>query len=55
MKVVGGGGRGEPKEYVLPGLVDASAQIKFCAHVRLNHDLHAIETRRLLDGHRLTN
>ena len=55
VKVVGGGGRGEPKEYVLPGLVDASAQIKFCAHVRLNHDLHAIETRRLLDGHRLTN
>ena len=34
MKVVGGGGRGEPKEYVLPGLVDASAQIKFCTHVR---------------------
>ena len=34
VKVVGGGGRGEPKEYVLPGLVDASAQIKFCTHVR---------------------
>ena len=33
VKVVGGGGRGEPKEYVLPGLVDASAQIKFCTHV----------------------
>ena len=32
VKVVGCGGRGEPKEYVLPGLVDASAQIKFCAH-----------------------
>ena len=24
VKVVGGGGRGEPKEYVLPGLVDAN-------------------------------
>ena len=24
MKVVGGGGRGEPNEYVLPGLVDAN-------------------------------
>ena len=41
VKVVGGGGRGEPKEYVLPGLVEASAQIKFCAHV-----LNATTARR---------
>ena len=42
VKVVGGGGRGEPKEYVLPGLVDASAQIKFCTHVRARPQSHLL-------------
>jgi len=46
VKVVGGGGRGEPKEYVLPGLVDASAQIKFCAHVRARPPSHLLIAHR---------
>ena len=46
VKVVGGGGRGEPKEYVLPGLVDASAQLKFRAHEPPSHLLDLRTGRR---------
>ena len=46
VKVVGGGGRGEPKEYVLPGLVDASAQLKFRAHEPPSHLLIAHRSTR---------
>ena len=53
VKVVGGGGRGEPKEYVLPGLVDASAQIKFCAHVPWGPPSHLLICAQV-DANRIT-
>ena len=53
VKVVGGGGRGEPKEYVLPGLVDASAQIKFCTHTAARPPGHLLICAQV-DANRIT-